>query len=176
MGFLPSLGYSVAIFGLVLVASVGVAAIKNITITVPDGSSNHGDPNLLCTPSSWTDIITFYVGNYAAHAATVISLPGESTISTTRVGLSALLFPTSGLMRGFLTIATFATFAKTDLQKAARSRALCMVIRSQDWKPRVGDVVSDAILASPLIKPLGKNTTDRNGNLGYFWLPFNTHC
>jgi hypothetical protein len=93
MGFLPSLGYSVAIFGLVLVASVGVAAIKNITITVPDGSSNHGDPNLLFTPSSWTDIITFYVGNYAAHAATVISLPGESTISTIRVGLSALLFP-----------------------------------------------------------------------------------
>lgn len=97
MGFLPSLDYSVAILGLLLVASVAAAALQDITIVVPEGSSNHGDPNLLCTPSAWTDIITFYVGNYLAHAATVISLPGEPTFSTVKVALSALLFPTSGL-------------------------------------------------------------------------------
>lgn len=166
MGFLTSPRYSIAIFCLVLVlvASVAGAALKNITIVVPDGSSDHGDPNLLCTPSSWTDVLTFYLGNYVAHAATVISLPGESTISTIKVSLSALLFPTSGLLRGMLAISTFAMFAKTDLQKAARSRALCMVIRSQSWKPHAGDIASDAILASPTIKPPGEQATGGNGN------------
>jgi len=167
MGFFSSLGYSVAIFGLVLIASVAAAAFKNITIAVPDGTSNHGDPNLLCTPSGLIDIITFYAGNYLAHAATVISLPGESTFSIVKVSLSALLFPTSGMLRGLSAVGSFATFAPTDLKKAARSGALCMVIRNENWKPHVGDVVSDAILASPLAQIPGKSNTDRNGTLGH---------
>jgi hypothetical protein len=176
MGFLSSTEYSVAIFGLILVASVAAAALKNITIAVPDGSSNHGDPNLLCTPSGWTDIVTFFAGNYLAHAATVISLPGESTISTVKVGLSALLFPTSGMLRGMSAVGSFATLAKTDLKKAARSGALCMVVRNDKWKPHVGDVVSDAILASPSAKTLGKSTKDRNGTLGHLLSPLYYLC
>lgn len=175
MSFFASPGYSVALLCLVLITSVAAAVLKNITIVVPDGSSDHGDPNLLCTPSNWTDVIIFYLGNYIAHAATVISLPGESTISTVKVGLSALLFPTSGLIRGMSAISTFATLAKTDLQKAARSRALCMVVRSLDWKPHAGDIASDAIITSPTIKPPGENATDRNGTSSHFcyrYIPF----
>ncbi|KAE8441463.1 hypothetical protein EG329_004919 [Mollisiaceae sp. DMI_Dod_QoI] len=67
-------------------------------------------------------------------------------MSTIRASVSALFFPTSGLMRGFITICTFASFAKTDLRKAARARALCMVLRNQEWVPRPGDMVRDAYI------------------------------
>lgn len=69
----------------------------NLTITVPDGSSNHGNPNLLCTPPSWFDYILFYFSNYFAHAATVISTPGQGSEETFLAILAALLFPASGL-------------------------------------------------------------------------------
>jgi hypothetical protein len=118
----------------------------NYTFNVPEGTLNHNDPHLLCTPTGWQDIITFYLGIYLAHVATIISLPGESTKATIRVSLASLLFPISGLMRGSSTILTFASFAKTDLQKAARSRALCVVVRTQDWKPEPWDSIADAYL------------------------------
>jgi hypothetical protein len=130
-----------------IVASAASAAIlKNYTITVPEGTSDHNNPNLLCTPSGWQDIIIFYLGNYIAHVATIISLPGESASSKIRVSFASLLFPVSGLMRGLLTILTYASFGKTDLQKAARAGALCMVVRNQDWRPEPGDIVADAYL------------------------------
>jgi len=130
----------------VFISSASAAILRNYTITVPEGTSDHNDPNLLCTPSGWRDIIIFYLGNYIAHVATIISLPGESARSKLRVSLTSLLFPVSGLMRGLLTILTFASFGKTDLQKAARARALCMVVRNQDWRPEPGDIIADAYL------------------------------
>ena len=36
---------------------------QNITITVPQGTTNHGNQKLLCTPSKWTDIATFFLAN-----------------------------------------------------------------------------------------------------------------
>src|SRR2546429_9111725 len=68
--------------------------LKNITITAPDGTSNHGDPRLLCTPTRWSDIMIFFLGNYVAHAATVKPLPGEPTLHLLFNQLFALLFPT----------------------------------------------------------------------------------
>ena len=137
---------SLVIFSAILISSASAAILRNYTITVPEGTSDHNDPNLLCTPSGWQDIIIFYLGNYIAHVATIVSLPGESIGSKIRVSLASLLFPVSGLMRGLLTILTFASFGKTDLQKAARARALCMVVRNQDWRPEPGDNVADAYL------------------------------
>ncbi len=69
--------------------------LQNITITVPIGTTNHSDPRLLCTPTKWTDIVVFFLGNYVAHAATVKSLPGEPMLSVLFAGSAALLFPTS---------------------------------------------------------------------------------
>lgn len=40
--------------------------MKNLTITVPNGATNHGISNLLCTPPSWTDYVIFYLTNYFA--------------------------------------------------------------------------------------------------------------
>jgi hypothetical protein len=77
--------------------------IKNITLTVPDGTSTHGKPNLLCTPTRWTDIVIFFLGNYVAHhahAATAISLPGEKWDMKALTAMGPLLFPTSGIFRG----------------------------------------------------------------------------
>jgi hypothetical protein len=137
---------SLVLLSTILASVASAAVLKNYTITVPEGTSDHNDPNLLCTPSWWQDIIIFYLGNYIAHVATILSLPGESRSSKIRVSVAALLFSVSGLLRGLLTIMTYASFGKTDLQKAARAGALCMVVRNQDWRPEPGDIVADAYL------------------------------
>ncbi|KAH9215618.1 hypothetical protein DL95DRAFT_253878, partial [Leptodontidium sp. 2 PMI_412] len=50
----------------------------------------------------------------------------------------ALLFPASGTLRGLTAIVRCAIRQKTPLQKAARSGALCMVVRSAEWIPPPG--------------------------------------
>ena len=90
---------------------------------------NHNNLNLCCRPAKWTDILIFYLGNYFAHAATTKSLPGESTIGGIITVFTALLFPTSGVVRGTRAIYSRAIFADTDLQTAARAGALCTVVK-----------------------------------------------
>ena len=113
----------------------------NITITAPQGTNDHGDPHLLCTPSQWSDVATFFLANYVAHAATVKFVPGESTISTALAVIWALFFPTSGTMRGLKAIWQRAVFSGSAIDKASRAGALCMVVRAHDWKPRNGDLI-----------------------------------
>jgi len=138
----------------VFVSSIAAAVLKNITITVPDGTSNHGDPNLICKPTTWTDIIVFFLGNYLAHAATIKSLPGEYAGSFSFAVVVALLFPPTGMARGLSAIFSFSKLSKTDLQSAARAGALCMVVRTSDWKPQPGDVVADVafVLRNPTLE------------------------
>jgi len=45
-------------------------------VNIP-GYTHHGKCNLLCAPATWFDILIFFLGNYVAHAATVVSLPGQ---------------------------------------------------------------------------------------------------
>ncbi|MCJ1401530.1 hypothetical protein MMC11_004745 [Xylographa trunciseda] len=116
-------------------------SLINITITAPQGTNDHGDPHLLCTPSQWSDVATFFLANYVAHAATVQFVPGESTLSTALAVVWALFFPTSGTMRGLKAIWQRAVFSGSALDKASRAGALCMVVRSHEWKPRSGDIV-----------------------------------
>ncbi|MCJ1456494.1 hypothetical protein MMC28_006855 [Mycoblastus sanguinarius] len=114
---------------------------QNITITVPQGTQSHGDPHLLCTPSRWTDVATFFLANFVSHAATVKSLPGEPALSQFWTLIFALVFPASGVVRGLSAIYQRAVFADTPLQTAARAQALCVVVRTPWWKPQTGDVV-----------------------------------
>jgi hypothetical protein len=137
---------SLVLLSTTIISSASAGILKNYTITVPEGTSDHNGPNLLCTPSGWQDIIIFFLGNYLAHVATIISLPGESANSRIRVSLASLFFPVSALLRGLSTILTRASFGRTDLQEAARAGALCMVVRNQDWRPGPGDIVADAYL------------------------------
>ncbi|KAJ7909938.1 hypothetical protein B0H13DRAFT_2192607, partial [Mycena leptocephala] len=101
-----------------------------MTIPVPEGTSNHGDPSLLCTPTRWTNILAFFLGNYIAHAATVVSIPGEQFVDYVYIMVMALLFPTAGIVRGLDAIFRGAVFAQNDLMCAARAGALCMLIRT----------------------------------------------
>ncbi|KAJ7056286.1 hypothetical protein C8F01DRAFT_1087151 [Mycena amicta] len=112
------------------------------TITVPDGTSNHGDPSLLCTPTHWTSILGFFLGNYIAHAATTLSYPGEEFGDYVQTIVIALLFPTAGVVRGLDAIFRCAILGTSDLMCAARAGALCMLIRIDDddeEKPRSSD-------------------------------------
>jgi len=115
--------------------------LENITITVPNGTTDHGDPHLLCIPAKWSDLALFFFGNYLAHAATVKSQPGEPALSVLVAMVTALLYPTSGVIRGLNAILQSAIFCKSPLKAACRAGALCMVVRGPDWKPRNGDMV-----------------------------------
>jgi hypothetical protein len=101
----------------------------NLTVTVPDGSSNHGNPHLLCTPPSWSDYLVFYASNYFAHAATVITDPGQGTKETISVTLAALLLPVSGLMRALVAMRRHSRFEPDLPKRAVRAGALYMVVK-----------------------------------------------
>ena len=113
---------------------------QNITLTVPEGTQNHGNPNLLCTPTSWTDVAIFFFANYVAHAATIKSLPGEPALATLIILISALCLPASGVSSGVKAIGQRAVFSSTPLESAAKSEALCVVVRTAEWVPQRGDV------------------------------------
>ena len=127
---------------------------EGLTITVPKGTRLQGsDLQIVCTPSKWTDVATFLLANYVAHAATLKSLPGESTLSVLRNFVCSLLFPISGVRRGVSAIYQRAIFAKTPLEAAAKAGALCIVVRTLEWKPEHGDVVRIFDIGAPLKKP-----------------------
>ncbi|KAL9124104.1 MAG: hypothetical protein Q9217_006534 [Psora testacea] len=75
------------------------------------------------------------------HALSVRSLPGENLFSSIAFKLSCLLIPYTGLRRGLCLIARSANLTSNDLQAAARANALCMVIRTADWKANSGDEI-----------------------------------
>jgi hypothetical protein len=138
---LPSLP-SCLVITLSLVNSSIAAALtaRSTNTTLPNGYSNHGDPNLLCTPTQWTDVAFFFLGNYAAHAGTVVSRPGEPTPDFVAAMVFALLFPCSGALRGFYSICD-GSLTRDPLQTARKARALCMVIRTLNWSPKSGDLL-----------------------------------
>ena len=125
--------------GLVLYLALSPTVLGDFTrnetcpISIP-GFTNHGNCNLLCRQAKWTDVIIFYIGNYVAHAATILSKPGQSLLSTICTVLLALLFPSSGVINGIEAMLTLAIFAPTELRTAARAGALCMVVK---WPERV---------------------------------------
>ena len=123
---------------------------QNMTIEAPYGTTNHGDPNSLCVPATWAEIASFLLFNYVAHGATVVSYSGEAAFDTLLSVVAAILFPTSGIIRAlnFIVRRPLLT-AVDDLEVAARSGALCMLVRSSSWKPQTGDNIRDALIKYP---------------------------
>jgi hypothetical protein len=119
--------------------------LVNITISVPNGTVTHDDGHVLCVyGSSWRAslyIAAFFATNYAAHAATIKSNPGDKVPVTVCNIILALLFPVSGLMRAVNAIVRFGRWGGSDLEKACRSGALCMVVRTSGWSPAVGQTL-----------------------------------
>lgn len=167
---------NVSLFLIVLWA-VNVAALPtNTTKTTSSRAPNDGGPNLLCVPTRWTDIASFFIGNYFAHAATVKFHPGESSLSANFALLFALLLPTSGLVRGLNGVLRHARFRKTGFcratfrrsdQTAAAAGALCMVVRTKSWRPQTRDEIFDVILREKY--SIGNMAPDReNAHPGFF--------
>jgi hypothetical protein len=94
----------------------------------PHTYSDHGNPNLVCRPGKWPDVLAFFLLNYFTHAATIKTLPGESTPITILNILAALFFPASGVFRAYEALKGRAKSYQTDLETAARAGALCTVI------------------------------------------------
>jgi hypothetical protein len=135
---------------------------QNITIQVPSGTTNHGNPNLLCPPPTWSDIAIYLLLNYFAHGATVVSYPGEPPFDMFLCVVAAILFPTFGVIRAFNFIFRHPVLTtKNDLEMAARSGALCMLVRSPSWKPQRGDNIKNALTKDPDNEYLlrGRNTS-----------------
>ena len=116
-----------------------VRVLQNITIEVPNGTTDHSDKHLLCLPSQWVDIFAFFLTNYVSHAMTVKSEPGKPLLTGIHAFLTALLLPTSGLIRGLSAVAQCAVSSNSDLETASKAGALCVIVRSGDWKPMDGD-------------------------------------
>lgn len=103
--------------------------ITNFTIPVPNGTTNHGQPGLVCVPPTWINILTFFATNYFAHAATVLTKPGQSTLETV-VSISCALFvPAAGALRILRYLLLHPITISNKLQRAAAAGALCMVVR-----------------------------------------------
>ena len=137
VSFPSSLIISICLFGVVTKATEYVS----LTLQVPVGTSNQGDPHLLCTPAQWTDILLFLLGNFVAHAFTVVSKPGEPFRDLAFRTFVALLFPHFGMKDGLRAIFRHACTVSDQLQRACRAKALCMVVRSQKWRPQVNDII-----------------------------------
>ncbi|OIW33921.1 hypothetical protein CONLIGDRAFT_677656 [Coniochaeta ligniaria NRRL 30616] len=114
----------------------------NFTIQVPPDTKNHGDPTLLCVPPQWTDYFIFFATNYVAHAATLISRPGEGTVETLFDALNALFIPGSGALRAFRLLVLYigrlfaGNWRVNSIEEAQRAGALCMVMREEDLGAR----------------------------------------
>ncbi len=142
------------LLALALLASFAAAldSVNNTDcpVNIP-GYVHHGtDCSLLCQPASWLDITIFFLGNYVAHAATVINEPGQSPFMTLVNIILALLVPGAGILTGVSAILSRAILAPTSLQCAARAGALCMVVEDLQTKGESADsgdaspVASDA--------------------------------
>ena len=105
----------------------------NITVTVPDGFSNHGNDDLFCLPATWYQIAIFFLVNYGSHAVTIKSRPGQTYYHTARDIFFALLCPFSGVLRAIDSFWRCSWPSENDLIKAARAGALCIVVRNAEW-------------------------------------------
>lgn len=100
------------------------------SINVP-GFFHRGNCHLLCRPTTWINILVFYLGNYGAHAVTITTQPGQSIYDTLLAIAHAIVFPGTGTLRGLRKIRSFARFGATPLEVAARAHAIYTVIPSQ---------------------------------------------
>ncbi|KAL9610932.1 MAG: hypothetical protein Q9167_004410 [Letrouitia subvulpina] len=104
--------------------------------------TNEGNGSrVYCEKTKWYDVLWFIFSNYLLHALSVRSLPGENFVSSTVFKLCCFLIPFTGIRRGLGLILRATNLAPNDLQAAARANALCMVIRTPEWRPKEGEVI-----------------------------------
>lgn len=139
---------------------------RDTTITVPHGVTYHPASQNICTPTKWTDVVTFFVGNYFSHAATVVKFPGEPLHITIINMIMVILFPCMGAGRGLFAITRRAVLQKDPLQQALHAQALCMVVRAEGWKPKAGEFVRSLALRPNKVPGLAGNDPDQYWRIG----------
>ncbi|KAF7945347.1 hypothetical protein EAE96_010122 [Botrytis aclada] len=143
--------------------------LTNITIKVPNSTTQHGNEHILCLPITkhyWPSVaavIIFFATNYLAHAATVKSSPGDDSLLQGCNALLALFFPMSGLLRALNAIVRLSIRARNELEKACRAGALCMVVRAPHWRPKPGQKFSVGVV---LEDDRDEENTDPEGQFG----------
>lgn len=137
--------------------SSAIPKLQNITISVPEGTTNHGDSNMLCFPTKAWDVVAFFLGNYVTHIATTITQPGELPLESSYKRLTILFAPFAGICYGVQCICNAAYFHKTPLQVALKSSALCEVLRNQNWRPQDGDIIRDLKVSHEFEELLSKS-------------------
>ena len=115
----------------------------NITVTVPDGFSNHGKDDLFCLPATWYQIAIFFVINYGSHAVTIKSRPGQTYYHAARDIMYALLCPFSGVRRAIDSFGRSSWPSENHFIKAARAGALCTVVRNNEWQATRDSHIAD---------------------------------
>jgi len=106
-------------------------------IPLPEGATQHGNPNLICLSPRWYDFVVFLLSNYVAHAATLHSLPGQRWRTTVVRAVNDPLLPITGIDVGIeLLHKTYDAMSRAPLRLAAVSGALCTVRRKNGKRPR----------------------------------------
>ena len=139
---------------------------ENITVSVPQNTTNHGNSQLVCTPSKWTDVVEFFILYFVTPAATVKSLPGQSIFGGLFAMCTALLFPTASVTKGIDAVLRCAAIQRSPLQKALKAGALCEVVRADDWKPQCGDYVRGLSDIQSYLRDLESKEVMRRSNDG----------
>lgn len=153
------------LLGLICGSQAAYLPKRDTTITIPDGVTYHPESQDICTPTGWTDVASFFLGNYLSHVATVVRVPGEPLYITAGNMFFVLLFPCLGAGRGITMIFQRASFYKDPLQQALKAQALVMVIRDLDWKPQSGD----SLRSLSLYPPRGVQSKRAPLGLGEYW-------
>ncbi|TAQ89201.1 hypothetical protein B7494_g2476 [Chlorociboria aeruginascens] len=126
---------------LTLAVALGMLAWGTDAAASVSEDSSGNNSKLICSPTKWYNILIFFVTNYAIHAATVRSLPGESGHASTAYKVCCLLVPYAGVRRGLNVFLRASSLSDNALHCATRANALCMVVRSKEWRPLPGDIV-----------------------------------
>lgn len=101
-----------------------------------------GSLEIHCERTDWYDVCWFFFANYILHALSVPALPGEKFYSSLVFKFCCFLLPYTGIRRGLGLILRASNLSSNDLQRAARAQALCMVIRTSDWRPQNGETIN----------------------------------
>ena len=88
-----------------------------------------------CTPIDWRGILTFFLLNYVAHAATVPGLAGATWWLHLQWSILSLFLPFAGLGRALGLLWSHFLYNDDDIGKAIAQGAIAVARRSKEWKP-----------------------------------------
>jgi hypothetical protein len=109
--------------------------------TIPPEVITAGQLLQSCTSAVVIPVLQFVVTNFIAHAFTVRFSPGYGFFYTLIFSLKALVFPCFGLLTACRSMEHLTLLEEDPLNRALEAGALCTVARTEEWKPKNGDVL-----------------------------------